>query len=65
MAQPREAIADGFEDIDGPIAILNVGSVDEDEDQIATSVGEDVPLAPFYYLARIIAANSATFRGFD
>lgn len=47
MAQPWEAIADRFEHIDGAVAVLNVGSVDEDEDQEAAGIGNDMPLAPF------------------
>ncbi len=65
MAQPWEAIADSFEDIDGPVAVLNIGGMDQDEDQIAVGVSNDMPFAAFDLLARVIAANSATFRGFD
>jgi len=65
MAQPREAITDDFEDIDGPVAILNVGSVDEDEHQKAAGVSNDMPFAALDLLARVITANSATFSGFD
>jgi len=35
MAQEREAEADGFEDIDSAVAVLNVGGMDEDEHQKA------------------------------
>jgi hypothetical protein len=65
MAQPGEAIADSFEDIDGPVAVLNIGGMDQDEDQLATSVSNDMPFAAFDLLACVIAANSSTFRGFD
>jgi hypothetical protein len=33
MPQPREAMADCRQHIDGSFAILNIGSMDEDEDQ--------------------------------
>ena len=45
MAQPREALAYRLEHIDGTVPVLNIGRIDEDEDQKATGVGEDVPLA--------------------
>ena len=45
MAQPWKAIADRFEDIDSPVAILNVGGVDQDEHQNTADVGDDVVLA--------------------
>ena len=35
MAQPREPEADGFENIDGAVAVLNVRGVDQDEQQKA------------------------------
>jgi hypothetical protein len=39
MAQPEEAISDGFEDIDGPIPVLDICGVDQDEYQKAAGVG--------------------------
>ena len=39
MAQPREAIPDGFEHIDGPIPVLDIGGMDEDEDEVAAGIG--------------------------
>jgi len=57
MAQPREAIPDGFEHIDGPIPVLDIGGMDEDEDEVAAGIGQDVALATLDLLARIIAAN--------
>jgi hypothetical protein len=59
MTQPREAIADGFEHVDGAIAILNIVILDQHEEQEATGIGEDVTLATLDVLARIIAANTA------
>ena len=57
MAQPWEAIPDGFEHIDGPIPVLDIGGMDEDEDEVAAGIGQDVALATLDLLARIIAAN--------
>ena len=54
MAQPWEAIADRFEDIDGPVAVLNIGGMNQDEDQIAAGVSNDMPFAAFDLLARVI-----------
>jgi len=65
MARPWEAITDRLEHIDGAIAVLNVGSVDENEDQEAADIGDDMPLAPLDLLARVVAPNPAAFRGFD
>ena len=65
MAEPREAETDRLEDIGRAVAVLNVGSVDEDEQQKAAGIGDDMPLATLHFLACIIAGNAATFRGFD
>ena len=65
MAEPGEAETDRLEDIGCAVAVLNVGSVDEDEQQKATGVSDDMPLAALPLLACIIAGNAATFRGFD
>ena len=66
MAQPGKAIADGFEDIDRTVAVLNVavlniGGVDQDEYQKTAGVGDDMPLAALHLLACIIARNPACF----
>jgi hypothetical protein len=65
MPQPGEALAYRLEYIDGAIAVLNVGGMDEDEDHEAASVGEDMPFPALDLLARVITADTATFRGFD
>ncbi len=54
MPQPGEPEADGFEDIGRAITILDVGGMDEDEDQKSAGVGEYVPLAPLDLLARVV-----------
>ncbi len=65
MPREREAEADGFEDIDSAVAILNVSGMDENEHQKAAGVGDDMAFAALHLLAGVIAANSAAFRGFD
>ena len=51
MPQPWEAKARRLQPIDGPVTVLDVGGVDEDEDQKAAGVGEDMALAAFDLLA--------------
>jgi len=65
MAQPREAKTDGLENIGCAVSVLNVGGMDEDEDQKSAGVGDDVPLATLYLLACGITRYPATFRRFD
>jgi hypothetical protein len=57
MAQPGEAFAHGLEDIDGTVVVLDVGGVGEDENNNAAGVRQDVALAAFDLLSRIIAAR--------
>ena len=38
MAQPGEAKTHRFQHIDRPVAVLNIGGVDENEDQKSASV---------------------------
>jgi hypothetical protein len=65
VAQPREALADRLEHIDRPVAVLNVGGMDQDEQHEATGVRDDMTLPALDLLARVIPANPAGFRGFD
>jgi hypothetical protein len=62
MAQPREAFAHSLEDIDGTVAVLNVGGVDKDGDEKAAGVCQDVALAAFDLLSRVIAARALAMR---
>jgi hypothetical protein len=48
-----------------PVAVLDVGGMDQGMDQIALGVGEDMPLAALDLLACVVAARTAAFRGFD
>lgn len=64
MAQPREALANPFEHVDGAIPVLNIGSVHEDGDQKAGSVGQDMTLAAFDLLARVISTRTAALGRF-
>ena len=45
-------------------AVLDVGGVDEDKDEKAAGVGQDMPLAALDLLARVIPARAAAFGGF-
>ena len=47
MAQPRVASADRGEQRGRAFAVLNVGGVDRDGDEMAAGVGDDMALAPF------------------
>lgn len=55
MTQPWEAAADRRQHVDGAVTILDIGGMDEDEDQKAASVGDDMALASLHLLAGIIA----------
>ena len=57
MPQPWEAKARRLQHIHSPVTTLDVGGVDEDEDQKAAGVGEDVTLATFDLLARVITVS--------
>ena len=50
MAEPREAEAYGLEYIGRAVTVLNVGSVDEDEQQEAAGVGTICRLRPLTFL---------------
>lgn len=64
MAQPWKALTYPLEHVYGTVAVLNIGRMDQDEDQKAAGVGEDMALSAFDLLTCVIAANSATFRRF-
>ena len=64
MAQPGKAETHGFQHIDRPVAVLDIGGMDQNEYQVAAGVGEDVALATLDLLAGIKATNSASFRWF-
>jgi len=48
-----------------PVAVLNVGGVNDKADQQANGVGDDMALAPLDLFTGIITTNPATFRGFN
>lgn len=64
MAQPGEAMTDGFQKGWRAVPILNVGGVDDHEQHIAQRVGEDMALAALDLLARVVASRPAAFLGF-
>jgi hypothetical protein len=47
VAQPREGGSSAGQDAGCTVAVLNVGGMDERDDQQAHGVGEDMPLAAF------------------
>ena len=47
------------------IATLYAGAEDDDMDQIAASVGDNIAFASVQFLTRIINPKRATFRCFD
>src|SRR3954454_9077414 len=60
---PGEAPAQPAADQRRPVAILDAGGVDHDDQQQAESVDQDVPLAPVHLLAGIVAPRAAGFGG--
>src|SRR5665213_2992391 len=65
MAQPGIEISNRGEDADGAIAILNVGGMDLQPDQVAERVDDDVALAALDLLTGIIPSRTAAFRGLE
>ncbi len=58
-------MADGVQQFDGAIAVLDVGGVDLQADQMTFGVGDDVALAALDLLAGVVAARAAArARGF-
>jgi len=55
----------GASKVAADITVLNIGGVDEDEDQKSAGIGEDMALAAPDLLACVIAPNPSAFRGFD
>lgn len=64
VAQPKEASDDFGGHQRRAVAVLNIGGMQYGMDEIAIGVGQDVPLAPFDFLAGLIGARTAAFRGF-
>jgi hypothetical protein len=64
MAQPRQAPDDFGRPQRGTIAILDIGGMDHDVNQIALGVGKDMALASLDLLAGIAASGPTGFRGF-
>jgi hypothetical protein len=62
MAEPRVAMANVVQHGNGPVAILDIGTMDHEPDEMAECIGDDVPLAAFDFLASIEAPDAAAFR---
>jgi hypothetical protein len=65
VAQPRTEVPDGGQDIDGPVAILNIGGLNHKADQLALSIGDDVALAALDLRACVIPGWTAALGGLD
>ena len=65
VTEPLETGADICPDQRSAVSVLYIGSIDNDMDQIAIGIGDDMALAALDLLARIIAPYSAAFRGLD
>ena len=57
MTQPGIQRADGFKDVGRTVTILNVRRMDDGTNQEALGIGDDMALASFDFLARIIAGR--------
>lgn len=58
-AQPAEAVTQGREQQTRPIAILNVGRVDADQENQAQRIDQKMSLSSHHLLASIVSTNSA------
>ena len=47
MAEPRETPAYCLEHIGGAVPVLNIGGMNEDQDEEAAGIGEDMALAAY------------------
>ena len=65
MPQPWEPEAHSLEDIGSAVSVLDVGGMDEDEEQKAAGVGDVISFATFDFLACDVAGNAAAFSGFS
>lgn len=65
MSQPRPAPENGLEDGRRAVAILNIGAVNHEADHQSNCIDDNMTLASVDLLARVIARNSAAFRGFQ
>jgi hypothetical protein len=63
MTQPRIERADRSEHARRAIAVLNIGFMHNEADEVSLRVGDDVTLAAFDFLAGVEAARAAAFRG--
>ena len=57
-------MADRLEHIRRAVPVLDIGAINQRANQQAKDIGHDVALAPLDLLARVIAVNTAAFRGF-
>lgn len=65
MTQLGEAVADCLDEVDCAVTVLDAGGMNRHEQHQPQCIGDYVTLAPHDLLARVIAAHSAAFGGFD
>jgi hypothetical protein len=65
VTQPGIAVANGVQHLDGTVPILDIGAVDDEPDQTAECVRQDVSLAALDLLASVEAPDAAAFGGLD
>lgn len=65
VVRQGETLGEAGKQVRCAVAILDVSSLDQDIDQIAVRISNDLPLSAFGLLARIIAAWPAGLRSFD
>jgi hypothetical protein len=55
------AVPDLEQDCRRPVAVLDIGGMDDDTDQESAGIGQDVTFAPFDFLARVAPASASAF----
>ena len=58
-------VVDRFEDINGPISILNARTVDDKSDQQPDGVSNDMALTAVYLFPCVVAGNTTAFCRFN
>ncbi len=65
VTQPGEPEANGLDECDCAVAVLNVGCSNDHEQQQSDRIGDNVTFAALDLFASVIAANAPAFSGFD
>ena len=64
VQQPWPPVANGFQQIGSTIAVLDIGTVHHEADHQTKCINDDMTLAAFGFLSRVIAPDTTAFRGF-